>query len=144
VSPADLHFIDLNAFGNAPQPDPVWKRCWTGQEPLWKVFWGWFVFGHGTILGCAVGFMVISMVLGFVVSPRTLTAGISGMVAGAVLLMVVTVPYAIWSAVSVWRCAYNCMDRRWGHMVRGIVLLYGTIMLLPLGQALFRQVEKVI
>jgi len=126
-------FIDMHGIGNGADPDPVWKRCWMGREPLWRVFWGWFVCGHGALLGSSIGFMVLAMVLGFAVSPETLSAGVAGMATGATLLILVAVPYSIWSAVSVWRCAYNCIDKRWGHVVRGVVVLYWIVILIPVG-----------
>jgi hypothetical protein len=133
VNSSDPVFVDLHGIGNGPDLDPVWKRCWMGKEPLWRVFWGWFVCGHGTILGCSVGFMVLAMLLGFVVSPGSLSSGIAGMATGAVLLVLAAVPYTIWSSVSVWRCAYNCIDQRWGHVVRGVILIYGVMISIPLG-----------
>jgi len=127
-------FVDLH--GIDPNPAPVWKRCWLGHEPLWRVFWGWFVCGHGAILGCSVGVMVLAMIIGFVLSPQSLNAGVSGMAAGAMLLLIAFVPYGIWSAVSVWRCAYNCIDKRWGHAVRVTVVVYAMAILLPIGSKL--------
>jgi len=59
-------FIDL--YGTQPD-EPGWKRCWHGRELLWKVFWGYVLFGHGIVLGCALGVMVLGMVLGFAVDP---------------------------------------------------------------------------
>ncbi len=124
-------FFDMN---DPVELDPAWKRCWRGQEPLWKVFWGWFFFGHGIILGCSVGFMVLAMVFGFVTSPRSLDAGIAGMAAGAVLLVLAVVPYGVWSAVSVWRCANNCINKFWGYLVRLVVIVYAATILVPLAK----------
>lgn len=120
-------YIDLHGLNPVPEPGPVWKRCWMGREPLWRVFWGWFVCGHGAILGGSVGVMILSMVFGFVVSPQTLGGGVAGMMTGATILVIVAVPYAIWSAVSLWRCAYNCIDQRWGHWARLTVVIYGVL-----------------
>ncbi len=129
-------FVDMHGIGNGPDPEPVWKRCWMGREPLWRVFWGWFVCGHGAILGCSVGFMVIAMLLGFAIVPQSLNGGFAGMATGATLLVLVAVPYSIWSVVSLWRCAYNCINQRWGHVVRGGVVVYGAIIIVPIGSKL--------
>jgi len=137
VSAAGPVFVDLHGVGPAPDPAPVWIRCWKGTEPLWRVFWGWFFFGHGAMLGGAFGLMLIAMVFGFVVSSDSLDAGMTGLTSGAALVVLISVPYAFWSAVSVWRCAYNCIDKRWGHMARLTVAVYAMMILLPIGKNIF-------
>lgn len=118
-------YVDMNGPMHGPQePEPAWKRCWRGQELLWKAFWGWFFFGHGIILGCSVGVMVLAMVLGFATNPGSLNSGFAGLATGLVLLVLVTVPYGIWSGVSVWRCAKNCLNKKWGYGARIIILIY--------------------
>jgi hypothetical protein len=88
------------------------------------VFWGWFVCGHGALLGASVGIMVLSMVFGFILSPQSLDAGVAGMASGGIVMIAVYVIYAFWAALSVWRCAYNCINHRWGHVARAVVILY--------------------
>ncbi len=131
-------FID---FGAPIQPEPSWKRCWHGREVLWKVFWGWFLCGHGVILGCSVGFMMITMILGFAFDPASLNAGFAGMATGAVLLVITVVPYAVWCCVSLWRCALNCVNKGWGYGVRGLVLLYVVSLLIPISKLALRGLQ---
>jgi len=123
-------FIDMHGSGRGPE-EPTWKRCWFGREPLWRVFWGWFICGHGALLGCAVGFMILAMILGFMASPTSIDSGMAGLATGATLLMLVFVPYSVWCIVSLWRCAYNCIDLRWGHWTRGIAVAYVAVLIVP-------------
>ena len=104
--------------------EPAWKRCWLGHEKLWKVFWGWCLCGHGVILGCSVGFMMITMILGFATDPGSLNAGFAGMATGMAILVIVFVPYSIWCSVSLWRCANNCINKIWGYAARLLVICY--------------------
>lgn len=122
-------YIDLNGPSD---PEPDWKRCWQGRERLWKVFWGWFLCGHGVILGCSVGVMVLAMLLGFMTDPRSLDAGIAGMATGATLLALLIIPYGIWCGVSLWRCADNCTNKMWGLGARGLVIVYASAILIPI------------
>lgn len=122
-------FVDLHGLGPAPDPGPVWKRCWQGKEPLWRVFWGWFVCGHGAILGSTMGAMVLAMLFGLMIDTQTLNAGVTGMAIGATVLALMTVPYLLWALVSLWRCAYNCLNYRWGHLARFLVIVYAMLLL---------------
>ena len=116
-------FININAPFKE-NPEPSWKRSWQGEELLWKVFWGWFLGGHGVILGCTIGFMVLAMVLGLAVSPSSLNVGVVGLASGAALLVITIVPYSFWISVSLWRCAPNCLRKKWSHAARGFVVIY--------------------
>jgi hypothetical protein len=124
-------FIDINAPFEE-NPEPSWKRTWQGEELLWKVFWGWFLGGHGVILGCSIGFMVIAMILGFAVSPTSLNAGVVGLASGAALLVLTIVPYSCWISVSLWRCAPNCLSKKWFYAVRVGVVIYAISILIPI------------
>jgi hypothetical protein len=123
-------FIDINAKFEE-NPEPSWKRSWQGEELLWKVFWGWFLGGHGVILGCSIGFMIIAMILGFAFSPTSLNAGVVGLASGAILLVLIIVPYSFWISVSLWRCAPNCLSKKWSYVARGFVVIYGISILIP-------------
>lgn len=124
-------YVNLNG---PSEPEPSWKRCWRGEEVLWKVFWGWFFCGHGVILGCSVGIMVISMILGFATNPGSLNAGFAGMATGAALLVIAVVPYGVWCGVSLWRCAPNCINRAWGYATQLIVIVYAACIGVPLSR----------
>ena len=121
-------YVDLNA---PQEPESAWKKCWYGREQLWKVFWGWFFFGHGVILGCSVGVMVLAMILGFATNPGSLNAGFAGMATGFALLVITVIPYGIWCGVSLWRCADNCVNKIWGYGARAVVCLYAILVVVP-------------
>jgi magnesium-transporting ATPase (P-type) len=123
-------FIDINAPFEE-NPEPSWKRSWKGEELLWKVFWGWFLGGLGVILGSSIGFMVLAMILGFAVSPTSLNAGVLGLASGSALLVLTIVPYSFWISVSLWRCAPNCLSKKWSYAARGFVVIYGILILIP-------------
>ena len=124
-------FIDLSAPFEE-NTEPSWKRSWQGEELLLKVFWGWFLCGHGVILGCSIGFMVLAMILGFAVSPASLNAGVLGLASGASLFVLTIVPYSIWISVSLWRCAPNCLRKKWSYAARWFVVVYGISILFPI------------
>ena len=129
-------FIDQFGTGpSAPPPDaelgPWWKECWQGRMELWKAFWVCFVFGHGIIGGVGFGAMIVSMILGFAVDPGSLDAGFAGLATGTTLLIGVYAVFAVWIMVGVWRCADNCLDKRWGIVARVAMVFYGTCLVLP-------------
>lgn len=126
-------YIDLNAPFEE-EPEPSWKRSWRGDERLWKVFWGWFLGGHGVILGCSVGFMVFAMVLGFAIAPTSLDAGIVGLATGAALLVLITIPFSVWISISLWRCSTNCLSKKWTYAARGLVIVYAIAILIPISK----------
>jgi len=78
--------------------------------------------------------MVLAMILGFVADPVSIDSGIAGLATGASLLAIVFVPYSVWCTVSLWRCAYNCIDIRWGHWTRGVAVLYVASFVIPLAR----------
>lgn len=98
------------------------------------MFWGWFFFGHGVVLGCSFGVMVLAMILGFATDPGSLNAGFAGMATGAVLLVLAIIPYGLWCGVSLWRCAKNCINPLWTYAARLIVIVYGIGIAIPLSK----------
>ena len=131
MSSSTPRFININA-GFDENPEPSWKRSWQGEEFLWKVFWGWFFFFFFVILGCSIGFMILAMVLGLVVSPTSLNAGVVGLALGSALVVLIIAPYCLWISVSLWRCAPNCLSRKWAYVTRGFVVIYGITILIPI------------
>ena len=79
------------------------KKCWRGEEKLWKVFWL-----YGVLLK-----IVVRLALAGVAAISPVIAGILGI---AVLLL--AIPYIVWSLVSTWRCAFNVRQEFWGYMAR--------------------------
>ena len=114
---------DGNRPENAPD-EPLWKSGLKGHMPLWLAFWGGFVFGHGFVLAFTLGAAILATVLGFSVDPTGMdsaltVAGGTGVVVGAVMLV-----FVAWAGISVWRCARNTADIRWGYAARAVVLIY--------------------
>lgn len=119
-------FVDLYGTGGDGDrpPEPFWKAAWRGRAPLWKAFWGAFVFGQGVLLAFGLGATLLATMIGLAVRPQNvdaaaLPAGIVGVAAA-----VVAVPYLAWASVAVWRCARNCRDRNWGRWARIAVVVY--------------------
>jgi len=127
-------FIDL--YGTQPD-EPGWKRCWHGRELLWKVFWGYVLFGHGIVLGCALGVMVLGMVLGFAVDPGSLDAGLVGLSVGMGLLLVTFLVYGLFAMTALWRCAGNTTSQGATVAARGIVVAYAATMIWLVSKLLF-------
>ena len=71
-------FIDQFGTGGSGDPGkgpnwqfnegPFWKLGWQGRLDLWKMFWVYFVFGHGIINGLGCGVMIFAMLAGFATS----------------------------------------------------------------------------
>ncbi len=128
--------IFVDQFGatptlHQPLPEPWWKAGWHGRMQLWLVFWVCFVFGHGVVIGLGSGLMVIAMVLGFTFNSGSLSAGVVGLAAGATVLALVYLTFLLWSGVSVWRCADNCVEKRWRTWARGVIVVYGLLLMVP-------------
>ena len=128
--------VFIDQFGTTPThmlppSDPWWKAGLRGRMELWRVFWICFVFGHGVILALGSGLMVFAMVLGFAFDPASLNAGLVGLAGGATVLALVYAAVLAWCMLSVWRCANNCIDRRWGMWARGFMVLYAAMLVWP-------------
>ncbi|MBT6095862.1 MAG: hypothetical protein HOH04_13340 [Rhodospirillaceae bacterium] len=133
--------IFIDQFGTGPgRPggpgpnDPIgvwWKDGWLGRMELWRAFWVCFVAGHGIVGGVGFGLMIVSMVVGFAFDPGSLDTGITGLVAGVVVLVAAYSIFAVWASIGVWRCADNCFDKRWGMVARVVMIFYGTCLVLP-------------
>jgi len=115
-----------------PDPETFLRDAWQGREELWLVFWVYFVFGHGVVLGLGSGMMVMLMVLGFVTA-GSVASGAVGLLAGFGLLAVLYLAFAVWSGVSVWRCADTCRDKDRGQWARVLMVGYATAVILAAG-----------
>lgn len=137
-------FVDQHGIGGGGNPYPgggphwqledekFWKAGWQGRLPLWKVFWLYFVFGHGIIGGLGCGLIVFGMLFGFAIDGSTLAGGAGGLAVGIGALVIAFTVFAVWSVVSVWRCAPNCLDKRWGPRARAVMVVYGLLLMVPL------------
>jgi hypothetical protein len=75
-------------------------RAWRGEEPLWKVFWGYGVAVSGII---AVAYAL---------------AIDTGHIALQQILLLLSAGYSAWILVSVWRCANNTRKSLFGLLAR--------------------------
>ena len=75
-------------------------RAWRGEEPLWKVFWGYGVVVSGIIAALYA------------------LAIYAGQVALEQGLLLCAAAYSAWILVSVWRCAKNTREKFWGLLAR--------------------------
>ena len=80
------------------------RSAWSGQAPLWKAFWLYFV------LGLHIGITVVAYVVGLEGLPY-------------LAAWIVIAPVAVWASVSVWRCASNARWRGWGYIARTAVVV---------------------
>ncbi len=120
-------------MGQGPHPDgPFWKRAILGQEALWKVFWGGFVFGHGFLIAFGIGLLLFATAFGMALEPQRFSATFSSIMVAASLVALVAVLFIGWSLISVWRCSPNVIDRRWTLAARAVVAVYVGVWALPL------------
>jgi hypothetical protein len=89
-------------------------RSWHGEEPLWKVFWGYGV--------------LTSAILATIYAVAIYNAHL---VLQQVLLLCF-VAYTIWILISVWRCAENTQEKFWGLLARFLTVAWAgnTIMII--------------
>jgi len=104
------------------------KKCWRGEERLWKVFWIWN-FAAGIVLS-----LITEMVSLVTLFPVALQVAINKNLHGitfskAILAMVglsaivFFVVYSIWALVSLWRSAFTCSQRIYGYFARYWVVM---------------------
>jgi hypothetical protein len=99
------------------QPSDDATRAWEGKAELWRVFWIYNV--------------LITIALGIVLDILFGDSGFRWLVG-----VVIGIPFASWSFVSLWRCAYNTKHEWWGHIARAYVILSLPMLLYAfLGQA---------
>ena len=81
-------------------------RAWRGEQPLWKVFWG---YGVATSVVIAALFAVAVYV---------------DRIALRQVLLVCFAAYTAWILVSVWRCANNTQEKLWGLLARFLTVAW--------------------
>lgn len=89
-------------------------RAWRGEEPLWKVFWG-----YGVIVSAMIA-AVYALAL------------YAGHVALQQLLIACAAAYSAWILVSVWRCADNVRERFWGLLARLLTVAWAANVIMVL------------
>lgn len=119
-------FVDLHGSGMPGGDDPyepAVPKCWHGREKLWIVFWAYGLFGSGAVLGIWLALTLIALQIGLVIDPVKGGGGLYGATTGLALGALLALPYTVWIAVSLWRCAPNCINPLWGRLVRGGLLV---------------------
>ncbi|MDP7599748.1 MAG: hypothetical protein QF605_00040 [Rhodospirillales bacterium] len=91
-------------------------RHWQGQARLWQSYW---------LMGVVGGWLFWTLVLNLI------EFGILPEIPGVIILA----SYAVYSAVGVWRCAFNADWRGWGYLARGIIGLSTIYLLYQLFQS---------
>lgn len=81
-------------------------RSWRGEEPLWIVFWGY---------GVATSVVIAALYAIAVQVDRT---------ALRQTLLFCFAVYTAWILVSVWRCASNTKEKRWGILARFLTVAW--------------------
>ncbi len=77
-------------------------RNWQGEARLWQSYW---------LMGVIGGWLIWTLVLNLV------EFGFLPEIPGIIILT----GYAVYSAVGVWRCAFNTGWHGWGYMARAII-----------------------
>lgn len=93
-------------------PSPLWRfvrRCWRGEERLWRVFW---------IIG--VGASAVFQGLSYAGTKFN-----APMIWWIVVVLVLAVPVEVWWTVSVWRCAANTNKKIWSVLSRTFAIIQG-------------------
>jgi len=98
-------------------------RSWSGQEPLWKVFWGYGV------------------VTSAIIATFYAAASYIEQIALQQILLLCFAGYTVWILISAWRCAKNTKEDFWGLLARLLIVAWAanTIMIL-----IFLQLDLVI
>lgn len=108
-----------------PHPDgPFWLRGIKGQLPLWMAFWGGFFFGHGLLIAFSVGTLLVAVVVGMTIDPRNVGETYSTAISILLPVGIVSVLFALWSSVTVWRAAPHADDKKWGIAARAVIVAY--------------------
>lgn len=108
-----------------PHPDgPYWMRALKGLLPLWMVFWGGFVFGHGIILAFSVAVAIVGFVVTMIVDPGHGQLSDTAVWGVGIVIAFVFAVFAVWAVISVWRCAPNTTVSKWRHGARAAVVGY--------------------
>lgn len=81
-------------------------RYWSGEGPLWPVFW---------LYGVLASFVLIA-IFGYALAAGHLLA--------QQVLLPLFLGYTIWIVVSVWRCAPNTDQERYMHLARGLTVAW--------------------
>lgn len=111
------------------------KRCWKGEEKLWKVFWIWNI-----LVGILLSFIVQVTFL-VTVFPVAITVSVNESFEGVTLpklllcllgifLFLLSIVYDVWALVSLWRSAFNCSKKIFGYLARlwiVVVIYFGII-----------------
>ena len=114
-------YIDLHGGGmpGDEPPEPILSKCWNGRERLWIVFWAYGVFGMGVVIASSLAMIFIGLQIGLLLAPSDTEGGYWGAITGMTFGAALAGPYLIWMTVSLWRCAPNCENPIWGHLMRG-------------------------
>ena len=109
--------IFMNANDSLPSPRKGGTgRYWRGEERLWKAFWLLWVLGWWAISTIAILFQ---------------KAGDLPAYSAALIILL----YMLCAGAGVWRCAFNVGWRGWGHIARGVVVIFILLVVAGLFQA---------
>lgn len=96
----------LAKFGYDADEPLFFIRYWRGDGPLWKVFWL-----HGVLASLGiVGAYFLAVLIGDTGVQRA--------------VLIVALIFAVWIAVSVWRCALNVCNVAYAYIARGLAVAW--------------------
>ena len=98
--------VDVNRPGGRPsgRRESLPVRFWRGREKLWKAYW---------LVGVVGGWLFASLV-----KHLALSGWLSAVPAIGLLAV-----YSLFSAVAIWRSAFNTGWRGWGYIARAVIVL---------------------
>ena len=89
--------------GKAPvKYDNPLRLAWQGRERLWVAYW--VILGMGSFLAASASMLFLPLIAWFDMS--FIYAGL------------LTIPYMMFGAICVWRCAFNSGWKGWGYLAR--------------------------
>ena len=103
------------------------RKSLRGEERLWIVFWGWFVFVLLTSWGIHIVFG--SSISNWVLVPLPHPLPLTYLDAVFALSASVTVLFRALLIIMVWKCAPNTAHKLWGRSARAVMFLFALLSL---------------
>ena len=112
------------------------QRGLKGQLPLYKIFW---IYGLGCPIITSITFVALASIaatlFGLWHAPPSSDSLFWEALAFPVFYLVIYLPFLIWENTSIWRCAFNCKNKRWAYWARASVIFAGLYILLETYQS---------
>jgi hypothetical protein len=113
------------------------KKAWQGQERLWIAFWGWFVIPN--IMDGIINNLFRFDRFSFLTSlfPQT----ISGLNIALAIHVALLIPFVVFWAIVIWRCAKNANKKIWFYTARVFVSLFTFVTAYRISELVFHVIK---